>query len=110
MVTFFSPSDLPARFEKDRELTENEILDKAYSRRTKRYIMSKLTDNSLHASTIKKMCYCVHNDLLAVLEQSSKKLKIYNTLDCTVKYSIEPEFEENAFILDCNYSEALNMV
>lgn len=29
---------LIARFEKERELTENEIIDKAYSRKTKRYV------------------------------------------------------------------------
>ena len=29
---------LIARFEKDRELSEIEILDKAYSRKTKRYV------------------------------------------------------------------------
>jgi hypothetical protein len=72
--------------------------------------MSKLTDNTLHANVLKKLCYCLPNDVLGVLEQSSKKIKFYNTLDCTVKYTIDPDFEENAFILDFTFSEALNMV
>ena len=37
-----------ARFEKDRELTEIEIIDRAYSRKTKKYIQSKFYDNSIH--------------------------------------------------------------
>jgi len=46
-----------ARFEQDRELTEVEILDKAYSRKTKRYVVSKLIDNTLHSNIIKKILY-----------------------------------------------------
>jgi len=99
-----------ARFEKDRELTEHEILDKAYSRKTKRYIMSKIVDNTIHLSLIKKICYCPNNDLLAVLEQGSKKLKMYTTQSVLTKEHFEPSFEEKAFILDFCYSERLNMV
>ena len=34
-----------------------EILDKAYSRKTKRYVISKLIDNTLHSNIIKKVLY-----------------------------------------------------
>jgi hypothetical protein len=72
--------------------------------------MSKLVDNTLHANVIKRMAYCSYNDLLIVLEQNARKLKVYHTADCSVKYSIEPNCEEKSFILDCCYSEHLNMV
>lgn len=101
---------LEARFEKDRELTEHEILDKAYSRKTKRYVMSKIVDNTIHLSLIKKICYFSNNDLLAVLEQGAKKIKIYTNNATLTKDCFEPSFEEKAFILDCCYSERLNMV
>lgn len=101
---------MKARFEKDREFTENEILDKAYSRKTKRYVMSKTIDNTIHLSLIKKVAYCSHNDLLAVLEEGAKKIKMYASSNSTIKDTFEPVFEEKAFILDCCYSEKLNMV
>lgn len=53
-----------ARFEKDREMTENEILDRAYSKRSKRYTQSKFQDNSLHQNVIKKILYCPHTDMV----------------------------------------------
>ena len=40
------------KFDEEGELTEQEILDKAYSRKTKRYLASKVTDNSLHSNII----------------------------------------------------------
>jgi len=99
-----------ARFEKDRELTENEILDKAYSSKTKRYVMSKIVDNTIHLSLIKKINYCSNNDMLAVLEQGAKRIKMYTTQSTLSKEFFEPVFEEKAFVLDCCYSERLNMV
>ena len=100
------------RFEKDREFTENEILDKAYSRKTKRYVQSKLFDNTLHSATIKKMVYCPPIDLVFVLEQNSKRLKFY-TPECQVKDSLSLPVDEKlqkAFILDFCFAESLNIV
>lgn len=57
-----------ARFEKDREMTEVEILDRAYSRKTKRYVQSKFIDNSTHSNIIKKILYSTHIDYLLCLE------------------------------------------
>ena len=66
-----------ARFEKDRELSEIEILDKAYSRKTKRYVQSKLIDNTLHSNIIKKIVFDYKNEILLVLELGTKKIKYY---------------------------------
>jgi hypothetical protein len=52
----------------ERELTETEIMDKAYSRKTKRYVQSKFFDNSTHSNLIKKIVYSPHNDILFSLE------------------------------------------
>lgn len=100
------------RFEKDREFTENEILDKAYSRKTKRYVQSKLFDNTLHSSTIKKMVYCPNTDLVFVLEQNSKRLKFY-TPECQIKENLSLPVDDKlqrAFILDFCFAESLNIV
>lgn len=100
------------RFEKDREFTENEILDKAYSRKTKRYVQSKLFDNTLHSATIKKMIYCPNTDLVLVLEQNSKRLKFY-TPECVVKDNLSLPVDDKlqkAFILDFCFAESLNIV
>jgi len=72
--------------------------------------MSKTVDNTIHLSLIKKICYCPNNDILAVLEQGAKKLKLYTTHATLTKEQFEPSFEEKAFILDFCYSERLNMV
>ena len=98
-----------ARFEKDRELTEAEILDKAYSRITKRYVISKTIDNTLHGNVIKRISFSNIDDALIVLEQGAKKVKIYN-LDTTIRYILEPSVEDKAFIIDACYSEVTNMV
>ena len=98
-----------ARFEKDRELTEMEILDKAYSRKTKRYVMSKSIDNTLHGNVIKRISFGNTNDTLVVLEQGARKVKIYN-IDATVRHTLEPNTEDKAFIIDACYAEATNMV
>jgi hypothetical protein len=47
----------PERFDKEKDLNETEVLDKAYSRKTKRYIASKNFDNSTHTNLIKKTLY-----------------------------------------------------
>lgn len=101
-----------ARFEKDREFTETEILDRAYSRKTKRYVMSKLFDNTLHSSTIKKISYCAPTDQILVLEQNSKKIKFY-TPECLVKDNLMLPSEDRlqkAFILDFVFAESLSLV
>ncbi len=104
-----STSPQTARFEKDRELTENEILEKAYSRKLKRYALSKTTDNTVHQNNINRVQYSPATDLLLVLEQGNKELKFYNS-DCEVKHRIEPKFEEKAFIIDACYAHVINMV
>jgi len=63
--------------EKDRELTENEILDRAYSKKNKKYGISKLVDNSTHSNIIKKVSYSPYSDSLTILENNSGKLKFY---------------------------------
>jgi len=59
---------LLARFEKDRELTESEIIDRAYSRKAKRYVLSKLFDNSTHTNLIKKIEYSPYASCILCLE------------------------------------------
>lgn len=44
-----------ARFERDREMTELEVLDRAYSRKSKRYVPMATFDNSTHSNLIKKV-------------------------------------------------------
>jgi hypothetical protein len=46
-----------ARFERDREMTELEVLDRAYSRKSKRYVPMATFDNSTHSNLIKKVLY-----------------------------------------------------
>ena len=71
--------------------------------------MSKTTDNTIHQSAITRLEYSPQSDLLLVLEQGSKKLKFYNE-DCSVKLTLEPNFEEKAFIIDACYAHTINMV
>lgn len=52
-----------------------EILDKAYSRKTKRYVTSKLVDNTLHSNIIKKIIFDEKNEILLVLELGTRKIK-----------------------------------
>ena len=85
-------------------------MDKAYSRKTKRYVASRIIDNTIHLSQIKRICYCPQSDSLAVLEEGNKKVRMYDTETASVKEEFEPNFEEKAFILDCCFSERLNMV
>lgn len=106
-----------ARFEKERELTETEIIDKAYSRKTKRYVQSKFFDNSTHANLIKKIVYSTHNDILFSLEQSSNTLKFYSS-DCQEKtlnkkkigLTVPADYNKVSFIIDFALAEPLNTV
>ena len=101
-------------------MSEAEILDKAYSRKTKRYTQSKTFDNTTHSNLIKKVMFSHHMDSLLCLEQSSSKLKFYST-DCQEIYMpgqkakklvIQTPQEDNQpqFILDFTISEYLNLV
>ena len=53
-----------------REMTETEILDRAYSKKTKKYGLSKLFDNSTHSNIIKKVVYSPLNDTITILENN----------------------------------------
>ena len=46
-----------ARNDQAREMTEVEVLDRAYSRKSKRYVAMTVFDNSPHSNLIKKVCY-----------------------------------------------------
>lgn len=74
--------------------------------------MSKLFDNTLHSSTIKKIIYCAPTDQILVLEQNSKKIKFY-TIECQVKDNLMLPTEDRlqkAFILDFVFAESLGLV
>lgn len=71
--------------------------------------MSKTVDNTVHQDNISRIQYSPHTDLLLVLEQGSKKIKFYNS-DCSVKLTLEPNFEERAFVIDACYAHCINMV
>ncbi len=74
--------------------------------------MSKLYDNTLHSSTIKKISYSAPTDQILVLEQNSKKIKFY-TPECQIKDSLILPSEDRlqkAFILDFVFAESLSLV
>ncbi|EAR91938.2 WD domain, G-beta repeat protein (macronuclear) [Tetrahymena thermophila SB210] len=106
-----------ARFEKERELTENEIIDKAYSRKTKRYVQAKFFDNSTHSNLIKKIQFSPHNDNVIILEQSSNTLKFYTT-DCQEKIinkkkiglTVPTEYNKVSFIIDFFIADSINTI
>ena len=52
-------------------------MDKAYSRKTKKYSLSKVFDNTVHSNIVKKIVYIQSTDILLVLEQGSQKIKFY---------------------------------
>lgn len=94
------------------ELTEADILDQAYARRSKRYQISNVIDTSLHPNLIKRIQY-INSGKLQVLEQSSSKVKIYHQ-NLETKSSFESiqksKLEEKGYILDQAYSEEYNQV
>lgn len=51
-----------------REMTETEVLDRAYSRKSKRYVPMSVFDNSTHSNIIKKVEYASNNDSVVCLE------------------------------------------
>jgi Ca2+-binding EF-hand superfamily protein len=59
---------IDARFEVTREMTEMEVLDRAYSRKSKRYVPMIVFDNSTHLNLIKKVSYAHSNDSVICLE------------------------------------------
>ncbi|KRW99211.1 WD40-repeat-containing domain [Pseudocohnilembus persalinus] len=113
-----------ARFEKDRELTQNEILDRAYSRKTKRYIQSQLVDNNTHSNIIKRLIYSPTMDHLICLEQSSNRLKLYSPIDISEPYlydnqtnqrkkinlQISLEESQRTFIIDFAVAEQVKQI
>jgi hypothetical protein len=57
-----------ARFEMAREMTEIEVLDRAYSRKGKRYVPMSVFDKSTHSNLIKKVLYTNNSDSVICLE------------------------------------------
>ncbi|EGR30073.1 hypothetical protein IMG5_143010 [Ichthyophthirius multifiliis] len=108
---------LEARFEKERDLTEKEIIDRAYSKKTKKYQECNYKDNSNHLGLIIKAIYSPHLDAILTLEQNSSKIKFYTT-DCKEveiqqkKIQLQPNFEDQQrpFILDFTIAESLNTI
>ena len=49
-------------------MTELEVLDRAYSRKNKRYVPMTVFDNSSHSNLIKKVSYAYNNDSVICLE------------------------------------------
>jgi hypothetical protein len=94
------------------EQTENDILDQAYARRSKRYQLANIQDRTLHPSLIKRIKH-IYGDLLLVLEESSCKLKVYQQnleIKLTVESVRKSKFEEKGFILDIAYSQDQKLI
>lgn len=105
-------SIISARFEHGRELNEVEILDKAYSRKQKRYMNSKIFDLTPHTNVIKKIMYNSVNDQIILLEQGTKKLKYYS-MNCHVDDSFSIEIKERfdkTFVLDFFFEPSLLII
>ncbi|EGR28930.1 hypothetical protein IMG5_166500 [Ichthyophthirius multifiliis] len=106
-----------ARFEREREMTEQEIFDRAYSKKSKRYFPCKYFDNMNHQGHIIKAIYSPHIDAVISLEQNSSKLKYYYT-ECKEieiqqkKVIIQPPAEDKLqpFIIDFTIAEQLNTI
>lgn len=49
-------------------MNEVEILDRAYSRKNKKYVQSDIFDHSNHSNIIKKVKYSPSNDVVLCLE------------------------------------------
>ena len=95
-----------------REMSEAEVLDRAYSRKSKRYIPMSVIDNSTHSNVIKKVCYAHSNDSVICLEQNSSKLTFY-TSDCQEKhFKLQPSNTEDqsSFVIDFHVTDLLNIV
>ncbi|CAD8060727.1 unnamed protein product [Paramecium primaurelia] len=87
------------RFEKERELTEIEVLDRAYSRKSKRYIPMAQVDDSNHKNPIKNIAYCQQLDSVICLEQNSQHLRFYTPECQDKKFTLAPESESGKIFI-----------
>ncbi|EGR31708.1 hypothetical protein IMG5_103520 [Ichthyophthirius multifiliis] len=101
----------------NKEVTETEIIDKAYQRSTKKYILNKFFDNSNHQNLIKKIVYMSSIDSLLCLEQSADFIQLYDSF-CRVKISNQNKVQLNipekikraSFIIDFTIAEDINTI
>ena len=81
-----------------------DLLEQAESFKLPRFYLSKVHDKAVHLGHIQKAIYSQRFDMIVVMENMQKELKLYSQ-DCTLRHKLEPQFKREAFILSCAYDD-----
>lgn len=94
------------------EVSEKDILDQAYARKSKRYQPSVYKDTNLHNNLLHKIVN-IDKGRLLVIEENSTKLKYFNThmeLENEVCPKLKSKFESLGVILDLAHNPISEIV